>query len=65
MELKYKDLIKKFSNVFNETKQKEKHFIIKALRDAGFSRSEVNLLDFKCGKFLWKSCLDSTKRNKG
>ncbi len=35
------------------------------IRDFRESRREVNLLDFKCGKFFMEIMLDSKKRKKG
>jgi hypothetical protein len=46
-------------------KKKDQHHFIRALRKAGISKSDLNKLGYKCGKKLWKSCLDARERNLG
>ena len=58
-------LIGIISNLNLRIKPKCKHFYLKELRIAGFSKSEVKKLGFKFSDWLWEKCLDSTNRNLG
>ena len=53
------------SEVYDSTKQKEKHPFARAIQNAGISRQEARELGFNIGKFLWRTCLDSSKRDVG
>ena len=58
-------LIGIISNLNLRIKPKCKHFYLKELRIAGFSKSEVKKLGFKFSDWLWEKWLDSTNRNLG
>lgn len=46
-------------------KFKERHNLIRQLRNAGLSFETVRELGFKVSKSLWTKCLDNFKRNQG
>jgi hypothetical protein len=52
-------------HIENQIKQKKKHYFIKALKQAGLSRTQINDSGIKCSLKLWKSCLNSNERNVG
>ena len=54
------------SNVYAETKRKERYPFARALRDADFTRSECRSYGFDISTDLWKSCMTiAGERSKG
>jgi hypothetical protein len=41
------------------------HHFIRQLRSAGLKLPQVKMLDFKCSKKLWRSCLNTRERHLG
>lgn len=62
---KYVKALKKYSDIFNKAKQKEKFKLLYPLKAAGFSLNESRKLNFKASKRLWNSCSDILERNPG
>jgi hypothetical protein len=63
---KYVNALRYISEAVNNNsiiKPKKRHHIIRPLRLAGITKREVNELGFRCGKKLWKSCLNRNERN--
>ncbi len=54
--------LKKFGDIFNNQPNKEKFQFLCPLKDAGFSLSEANKLNFIAGYDLWKNCLNPQPR---
>lgn len=65
MEEKYKKALLNFSLIYKNTKSKNKHPFIRALKQAGFTKKECLSFNFKCGKKLWKSCMKTSDRDLG
>ncbi len=66
LSLKYIQALRGLSTAVNNTqivKQKKLHHFIRPLRLAGITMPEINELGFKCGKFLWRTCLNINERN--
>ena len=54
------------SEVYQRTKQKERHYIARSLRNAGFKREECRSMGFNISNDLWISCIRYTgKRDVG
>ncbi len=62
---KYKAALTAFADIFNNTKQKEKHRFIYLIRFAGISLKHAIELGFNVKKKLWINCLNKSVRNKG
>ena len=65
---KYKESLKKMSGALNNhsiIKPKLKHHIMRPLREAGLSLSQIKKLGFKCSDCLWAGCLNRTERKLG
>jgi len=62
---KYKNALKKFADIFNKAKPKEKHQYIYPIRSAGISFSNAKELGFYVKKKTWLNCFDQSDRDKG
>jgi hypothetical protein len=63
---KYKRALKEFSRLFNETKQKEKHFLLRPIFKSGMSRRHAVELGFNATSYMWRSLSNSPcNRNNG
>ena len=60
---KYINALKNKSKMI--VKQKNQHYFIRSIRQAGLSLDEAKELGFQCGKYLWRTCLDQNERNIG
>jgi hypothetical protein len=68
LDLKSTRALMNISASVNETrlvKSKSKHYFIRPLRHAGFTKRQVNRLGFDCGKKLWRSCMNRRDRHLG
>ena len=45
-----------FGNVYNSTKQKQRHKLLSPLKQSGLSFNEVCILGFDATKYMWKNC---------
>ena len=50
---------------YKKTPLKSRHNIVRPLRKANFSRTEIRKLGFPVGKKLWKNCENANERNIG
>ena len=58
--------LRNMSEIYRNTKQKERHPFAKALRDSGFKRDEARSYGYNISNDLWGSCVkDTGKRNIG
>ncbi len=65
---KYLNALREISVAVNNSsiiKPKRKHHFIRPLRLAGITKRQVNELGFRCGKKLWRSCLNRNGRHLG
>jgi hypothetical protein len=63
---KYKQALINISDSVNKKiKKKNQHNFIRPLRKAKLTLSQSKELGFKCGTFLWQSCLDESDRHLG
>ena len=65
---RYINALKNISDPVNSksiVKQKNQHYFIRSIRQAGLSLREARELGFQCGKHLWRTCLDPNKRHIG
>lgn len=62
---KYLNSLSLMSIYSNKLPPKERHNIIRPLKQSGLSLKDVKALGFTCSNDLWKSCLEENKRNKG
>jgi len=53
------------SQNYISTNLKERHNIIRPLKNANFKRDEVKRLGFNVSNNLWRTCNNKEKRNKG
>jgi len=51
--------------LYKKTKLKNRHNLVRPLREAGFTMKEVREFGTKVSAKLWKSCLNDTPRNLG
>jgi hypothetical protein len=63
--IKYKRALKGISRIYNDTKQKDKHFLLKPIYMSGISRMHARYLGFNASCNIWNSCKHSHIRNKG
>ena len=52
--------LRNMSEIYRNTKQKERHPFAKALRDSGFTRDESRSYGYTISKDLWLSCIKNT-----
>jgi hypothetical protein len=52
-------------HVNKRTKLKQRHYFIRPLRQANLTLKEIKEIGFKCGKSLWKTCLNKSERLEG
>lgn len=62
---KYKKALRGYAEIFNNAKPKEKHQYIYPMRIAGISLKEAKEIGFKVHSWMWKKCLDRSRRKKG
>ena len=62
---KYQNAVKGFADIYNNSKQKERHRFIYPIRSAGITWANAKKLGFKVTHWQWAKCFDRSKRNKG
>jgi hypothetical protein len=62
---KYEKILKNFSDIFNNVKQKEKFKYLYGLRSSGITQSQCLKLGFRVTSYLWRNCLNPEERSKG
>ena len=60
-----KKLLFRKSNNYKETNLKERHSLVRPLKNACFKLKEVKRLGFSITKKLWRTCHNTLKRNLG
>jgi len=51
--------------VHNKFKPKQKHHLLRQIRNSDFSYEEAKKMGFEASSHLWKSCRDENERNPG
>ena len=63
--VKYKRALKGISRIYNATKPKDKHFLLKPVYTSGISLRHARYLGFNASSWVWNSFRHSHIRNKG
>ena len=62
---KYENGLKNLASFYSKTNYKNRHEIIRLLKEAEINFSEVKKLGFNVSRFLWESCSNNNQRNTG
>ena len=63
--MKYKKALGGFADIYNTAKRKDKQQYIKQVRKAGISFKDAKNIGFKVTSWMWKRCLNTSRRNNG
>ena len=61
----YLNALSMYSQLFNESKAKEKFKYLKPIKLAGISFRKAKSLGFKTSSYMWTNCVNNYSRNKG